>query len=241
MTTAAPDQAKARRGSRTGTTTPTPATPSTTAATDPRRDGPPRLRRRPAIAAIGVALIAFGALGAAVLATAARSTIEVVAVASTVARGEQITAADLVPVAITPGQGLATVPAADLDALVGRWAQYDLPAGALVTPESVTEVPVPGPGQALVGLALSSGQLPSVELRSGDTVIVVGTPRQQDDPAELPPLATTTATVVSMTAADTAGGGTIMNVAVPVSSAEELAARAATGRIAVILAGPGRG
>ncbi len=70
---------------------------------------------------------------------------------------------------------LRTVPGAGLDSLVGQRASLDVAAGSLITAESVTAENIPSEGHSLVGVAVSTGMLPGVELVSGDEVQVVTT------------------------------------------------------------------
>ena len=57
--------------------------------------------------------------------------------------------------------------------VVGRVARSDLPAGALLTRDAVSDGPAVEAGQGVVGLALEPGQVPSSRLRPGDLVNVV--------------------------------------------------------------------
>jgi hypothetical protein len=92
---------------------------------------------------------------------------------------------------------------------------------------------MPAAGQSLVGVALQPAQLPTEPLRAGDRVRVVDTPTSQADPPAATP-DTIPAVVVSTEALDD-GRQTIVNVTVPSAQAADLAARVATGRIALIL------
>src|ERR1035437_7569192 len=209
--------------------------PPPTPQTGDRIPSPPKPRRRPILIALCILFVTVGALLAAWLTTVVGHTQPVVAVRVTVARGETITQNDLVVVSISPDPTLKTVPGAELASRVGQHAAFDMPAGGLVTSNSVTNTSIPAAGQSLVGVSLTPAQLPAQPLRSGDNVRVVTTPRQQDDPpSSVPP--SVPATVVSTLSAGT-NGQVVVDVTVPEADAATLAATAATGRVALVLDG----
>lgn len=216
----------------TTTTSTTPAAGPT--APDPAsRAAQPRLRRRPAMAAAGVALVGLGGMTAAFLATSMDSSAPILVVARDVSRGEVLTEADLAVARLSGLAAGAALPGGQLATAVGQTAVTDLPAGMPVPPTSLAADPIPGPGQSVVGIKLAPGQLPTVALRPGDRVRVVGTPRAQDDaPTAAPPAA---AAVVASTGVDETSGDTVVNVVVPAAQAPTVAALAATGRVALIL------
>lgn len=202
-------------------------------------DLPPlKTRRRPLLVVLAVVLVALGSLLAAFLMTLNQTTISVVAAKQPLTRGDVITADVLDVVEVPPNSMLRTIPAADLQQLVGKRAATDIQNGGIVTPDAVTEQPYPGDGRAVVGMALKPGQLPTVRsLQGGDKVLVVYTPRSGDDivddgaPARQVP-----AEVVGIRAiADTSD--VIVDVSVATNQAPALADIVATQRIAVILQG----
>lgn len=194
---------------------------------------PPKLRRRPALIAVGVALIALGAAAAAWLTTTVGHTQGVLAVRTSLDRGSVITAGDLVTANINPDPALSPVRATDRDLVVGKRTAVDLAAGSLLTAAALTESTVPAAGTSLVGVSLTPAQLPAQPLRPGDSVRLVDTPRSQDDPpSDLP--ASTTATVVQAHPGID-NGIVIVDVTVDQREAVALAARAATGRLALVL------
>jgi SAF domain len=193
---------------------------------------PQRLRRRPAVIAAGIALVALGGLTAAWLAAAVSDTTSVLAVRTPVERGAVISDDDLVVASVNPDPNLHTIPADHLSAVVGQRAAVALAAGSLVTPDSVTAQVAPGPGQSLVGITVTPAQMPAEPLRAGDRVRIVDTPRPQDDPPAAAPPALAAVVVSTMFQDDS--GNTVVNVTVPQTAAAQLAARAATGRIAIV-------
>ena len=99
-----------------------------------------------------------------------------------------------------------------------------------MTPDQVGTVVVPGQGETLVGVPISPGLMPTEGLQAGDRVRLVQTPGQSGEVAGVP--VTIPATVVSVTPGDTQ---TVVNVVVSTDRAAELAARAGTGRVALVV------
>lgn len=190
----------------------------------------PKLRKRPLVAAWGFGLVALGALLGVWAWTVASSTIDVVATRTLVARGELIEPQDLVVVRVNPDPALQVVPGGQFDSLVGRRAATDIVAGALVSPAQVADAVVPPSGMSLVGVPLEAGQLPAEQLRGGDNVRIVQTPGAQADVAGDP--VTVPAEVVRVAVVD---GKTVVDLLVPSTRAAELAARANTGRVVLVL------
>ncbi len=195
---------------------------------------PPRLRRRPALVAASVAAVCVGAL-LAVWAYSSLSTAQsVLAVRTTVHRGELITRDELVAVQVGVDPALRPVSTGQLGQVVGRRAALDLPAGALLTGEAVTDAVVPAAGLSVVGVALTAAQMPSTLLTAGDQVRIVTTPGQQGDVgAGVTPEAVSVTVVSVQPAGDSATA--VVNVSVPSGSAARLAAQVATGRVALVL------
>lgn len=127
---------------------------------------PPRLRRRPALVAASVAAVCVGAL-LAVWAYSSLSTAQsVLAVRTTVHRGEVISRDVLVTVQVGVDPALSPVSSGQLGQVVGRRAALDLPAGALLTGEAVTDAVVPAAGLSVVGVALT-GRADAVDAVDG--------------------------------------------------------------------------
>ncbi|WP_203231365.1 SAF domain-containing protein [Nocardioides caldifontis] len=194
---------------------------------------PPKLRRRPALMAAAIAAICLGALLAAWAWTSTTNTQEVLAARNTIPRGSVITADDIERVRINADPALEPLAASEYDAVVGRRAALDIAAGGLLTAEATTLVVLPPEGQSIVGIALTPAQLPGLPLQSGDIVRVIVTPGLDGEAPSGNP-AFTSAEVVG-TRPDEATGTTVVDVLVPYSDATVLAARAATGRVALVL------
>lgn len=204
------------------------STPVTTALTPP-----PRLRRRPSLIVASVLLVILGALASAWAYTSLGNAQEVVAVRTDVARGQLITAESLQVVRIGVDPALQTVPASQASALVGKRAAVDLKAGQLLVPGAVTSEVVPRQGRSAVGLSLTAAQMPSEPLVVGDKVRIVSTPGAQGDVGTTAPIVFSGEVItVTERASD---GTTAITVEVDADKAPELAARSASGKVALVL------
>ncbi|MFD8952809.1 SAF domain-containing protein [Streptomyces xanthophaeus] len=213
-------------------------------------DGPaaaPRVvrqrRRRPGLIALSVALIAAGGLSGALLFTASGQRSSVLVVARDVPVGNAITAEDLAPASLALDPAVKAVPAAKKGGIVGQRAAADLKAGSLLSPGQVTSVSLVKAGEQLVGVALKPSQLPASRLSPGQKVLIVSTPdpAQAGAPAGKPGEVaaapkTLAATVVAVGVAAPATGVVVVDVAVPAADGPVLAARVATGAVALIVA-----
>gem|GEM_PF-2440771 len=116
------------------------------------------------------------ALGAYMLVERSGERVAVIGTAKDISWGEVITQADLVQVLVAQDPALRTVPWSSAGSIVGQRAALDLPAGALLTGSSVqASTSIPPAGQALVGVRVSVGQVPSTALSPGDQVVIVRT------------------------------------------------------------------
>lgn len=193
-----------------------------------------KLRRRPLMIVVSIALVVLGGVAGLVVWLVSTTATEVVAVRSSVDRGELIAAEDLMVVRISVDPSLQVVPGARLGDLVGKRAAADLSAGSLVGPAEVTDEAIPPTGRSIVGLALTMGQLPAEPLRPGDLVRVVLTPTAAVGETQATPVVVDAVVhSVSPLAAD--GQTVVVDVEVPSARAPEVAARAGTGRASVVL------
>jgi hypothetical protein len=181
----------------------------------------------------GVTAICLGALLGAWAWTSTTHTTEVLAARTTIHRGDVITANDVEQVRISGGPVLHPLPATAYDQVIGKRAALDVAAGGLLTAASTADQALPPSGQSVVGISLTAAQLPAVSLRGGDQVRIITTPGQNGDaPAGTPQF--TPAQVVD-TRVEEASGNTVVDVEVPYADAGVLAARAATGNVALVL------
>ena len=193
----------------------------------------PKLRRRPALLAASIVAVSAGALLAAFAWTATSTTQSVLAVRSAVERGAVIAQDDVMTVQVSADPALAPVPASHASTVVGRRAATDLAAGTLLTREQVSDTVLPAAGMSIVGVGLPSAQMPGEPLLVGDRVRVVATPGPAGEVTAGEPV-TIAATVVGVRVNDE-NGQSVVSVQVPQGDAAELAARAATGNVALVL------
>lgn len=187
-----------------------------------------RARRSPRLIVLGILAVALGGLGAASLYAAATSSESAVVMAKDVARGQEITQADLAVISVPAGLPMDTTSGSDMASLVGRTALTDLPAGAFPASRLLGTPPVPE-GHAVVGVNLTPGRIPRTSLPVGTRVQLVsladGKPESFD------------AVVAAAPTHLDDGTGHVLDVAVPVASAPRVAVLAATENLALIAVG----
>jgi len=194
---------------------------------------PPKLRRRPVLIAASVAAICLGALASMWAYQSTSDAHSVLAVRQTIERGDVITAEDLMTVNISVDPALKPLSADQANSVVGKHAALDMSAGGVVTQDQITEQALPAKGSSVVGIALTPGMLPVNQIRVGDKVRVVVTPGQQGEMPTTQP--DSIQAVVVGVAKDETTGNAIVNVQVPTNDGPMLAARAATGKVAIVL------
>lgn len=202
-------------------------------------------RRRPALIVLAVALIALGGLTDAVVLANRADRVTVLATARRIEVGHQITDADVREVDVVPDARLRPVPAADRSTVVGGFAAVGLPAGTLVVEGAVSAQRVPGPGQALVGVAVGADRMPARDLAPGDLVLVVPT-NDTDNPntasagsGSSPRGVSVRARVVEVSEPDASTGKVTVDLAVDEDAAVGLASAGAAGGLALVLLGEG--
>ncbi|MBX9243811.1 hypothetical protein ICW40_03195 [Actinotalea ferrariae] len=164
---------------------------------------------------------------------AASGRTDVLVMARDVPYGQALVAGDLTLTAVAVDTLVGTVPADQLDAVLGQVAATDLPAGALLSPAQITADAPPGDGEVLVPLPVTSERLPAGGLRAGDRLLVVDAPSAGSDPLPVAPR-TFEATVVRIGEPDM-NGLRVLDVAADQGDGPDLATRAASGRFALVL------
>jgi len=193
---------------------------------------PPKLRRRPALLAAALVAICLGALVAAWAWSATTNTQEVLVARHAIERGSVIEADDLARVRVSADPALKPVPSSQFDQVVGQRAAYDVAAGGMLTPDSFTGAVVPSDNNSIVGVALTPAQAPGLDLATGDHVRVIVTPPQGEQlPTGVPQ--SNEATVAGVHVSE--DGQLIVDLLVPHTDAAVLAARAASGNVALVL------
>ena len=192
-----------------------------------------RGRRRPWLAAFGIALSVLGALAGFWMVNAAGDRVPVLALASDVEFGATIGDRDLRVVDVAVDAGLDTVSADRLDSVVGLTAATSLTAGALLSDGALTAVAPPPQGDLLLGVAVPAGRMPTSQLLPGDSVLVVETPANESEPLTTPPR-TFRVSLVRVAEPDL-NGVTVLDVTLDAGDGPSLAALSATGRVAVVV------
>lgn len=221
-------------------------TTTSTAAPAPASEGhkpaarlprPPRSRMRPAMIGLGIALIILGGLATAWQVNALTTTTSVLTVTSDINRGDTVDPSDLGSIQVSGGQDVDAFVVEQQDEVVGQTALVDLPAGTLLTSANLgNELAVPD-GSSLVGVSLTQAQLPSWDLSSGDAVRVIETPVSQGDPPQETPESFEATVFTTSHNEETAVW--VVDLIVPSDQAADIAARAASGRVAIVLDRPG--
>lgn len=144
---------------------------------------PPQVRgrRSPKWIALGVIAICLGGLGAFFLYNELSQAQTVVAVANTVYRGSVVTSSDLTSVTVGKTPGVTTVPADQLESLIGQRAVADLMAGSLLPAGAVAASTVPAADHAVVGLKLVAGRAPVGYLQPSSLIRLVAIPPEGAD------------------------------------------------------------
>ena len=150
--------------------------------------GPPAVPpgRKVKVPEIAVALfiVIAVAAGAALWASTGQSKRPVIALRNPVHRGDVISIDDLMRVELASDDRLATIPDGQSSSIVGKAAAMDMATGTVLTNEMFSATGALSSGQAVVGLVLEQGEIPTVTMGAGDTVDVVLTSKDgSDDPA----------------------------------------------------------
>ncbi|TWP46055.1 hypothetical protein FKR81_37435 [Lentzea tibetensis] len=114
----------------------------------------------------------------------------VLALARPVTVGHLLSAQDLRQVNVAVDPDVSVVDAGQAASVVGKTMSVSLPAGALLTPDSVGTPAVPVAGQSIASLALKAGQFPA-EVVPGARVSVVFVPGGANGSATSPPASET--------------------------------------------------
>jgi hypothetical protein len=173
-----------------------------TAATEPRSTSLPRAARldldgpgsspgtsrsRLPELALGALVLVVSALASLWLFTSGSERTEVLALANAVERGEPLELEDLVTVEIASDDAIVVLRPDQAATMTGRVALVDLAAGELVTPSQFTSAGATLQlGEAVVGLDVPAGQVPSTRLAPGSVVSVILTPDASADLADDP-------------------------------------------------------
>jgi hypothetical protein len=204
-----------------------------------RAGAAPRQRNVPWMV-LGVILVVGGALLFAALAASLSGRQSVLAMARSVPAGQVVTEADLAEVRMASDGGLRAIAAADRHTVVGQTAALDLIEGTLVTRDHLGAGSGPGPGKAVIGVALEPGQVPSSELAPGDRVQVLDTGTAPVAGQRSQPRVLAGARVSEVEWVDTgaSSGEAVVSLVVEEVEAPAIAAAAADDRVILVLVSP---
>jgi hypothetical protein len=195
--------------------------------------GMPRVPRRYGQWAAAVLLVLVSVLAAGWLWQQKSERVEVLAVTRAVPAGSVLERGDLNVVEVAGVD--AAVEAGEASTVIGSTAAVALVPGQVLSREMLTKVPVPGPGERVVGVELNGSRAP-VGLEPGDRVRVLAVPPTGDasTPAELssPTVLAQAATVESVDRVE--GGGMRFALLVPRAAADQVAAFGAAGRVSLV-------
>jgi SAF domain len=221
--TAAPSTRPQMR--RTGSSAQSPVTPQ-----------PPRLpgRRNPKWIALGIVALCLGGLLSYVIYARIASETAVVAAAQTVYRGETIDQSDLATITLRGGSMPHTIPAAQLNDLVGKQAAFDLVEGSVISSTAVTDSAIPAEGRAIIGLKLTPGRAPGNLMLPATRVRLIAMPAAADSTTtdKLAGTVFVGSVIDQSQAAD--GMSILVNVEVDAGAAPTIAVLAAQDRVAVV-------
>jgi len=127
--------------------------------------------RRPALAALAVLLVVGGALASALLVLRSGDRTPVLVLTRDIPVGSRLTTGDLTSRDVA-ADGVATVPAADRDRVVGLVAGTGLVSGSLLSPRELVATTVPGPGRVTIAVPVGRGLVPA-QLDAGEHVRVL--------------------------------------------------------------------
>ena len=208
---------------------------STVAPAPPSATTAPRVRMRRSVRwlVVGLLLMALGGLGTWALVSQASGSRPVLKLVRTVYRGQAVGAGDFAVAQVGHTGDVSLVSADRLNSLVGQVAQTDIPAGSILVAGSLGAVDLPA-GVARVGVKVESGRLPGTTLKPGTRVLAVALPAGQSGGGTPAPLPASVDAEISAPPSSTADGQSVVTLAVPADSAEQVARLAAAKQLVIV-------
>jgi len=191
-------------------------------------------RRNPKWIALGIVALCLGGLLSYMIYARVATESTVVAAAHTVYRGETIEQTDLATITVREGSLPHTIPASQLQDLVGQRAAFDLVEGSAIVSTAVTAAAVPAEGRAIVGLKLAPGRAPGNLLLPASRIRLIAMPAAADSSTsdKLTGSIFVGSVIDQTPAAD--GTSILVSVDVDAAAAPTIAMLAAQDRIAVV-------
>ncbi|GAA1874182.1 SAF domain-containing protein [Myceligenerans crystallogenes] len=137
---------------------------------------PPKLRRRPWVAAAAVIALFVGAVGGLMTWLALSPSQEVVIAARDLDKYHVLDDGDLRTVSVALDPAVAAIPGRDAASLIGRRLTDGVSAGSVLAPAGVSDSGFPAPGLSVVRVTLTSQLAQGLTLAPGDQVRVVVSP-----------------------------------------------------------------
>lgn len=134
-----------------------------------------RTRRIDLRVVVGLLLFILGILATSGLVRQAKERTPVLVATRQLEAGETLGSGDLRVAELGLESGVATVPANELDAVVGRVLTAPLEAGQVLAPDAATSGPSLADGQVAVSVAVAPSHAAGGSLRAGDRVMLLGT------------------------------------------------------------------
>lgn len=122
--------------------------------------------------ALGVSLVLGGAVGVVAWQRSSTEPVTVVVAERDLQRGHTVTSADLTTATLVGARGVLTMSPAEADELIGATLMVEVAAGTAMYAGMVEYRTAPGPGEALVSVALRPGETP-IDLAQQDVVRLV--------------------------------------------------------------------
>jgi SAF domain len=193
-------------------------------------------RRSPARLVAGLIVVAAAVLAFVTLDLRADHKRQVLAVTTSVAAGQPLSAADVVAVAVDAEAGIPLVPASELASVVGRTAAVPLVRGQLLAPRLLGPAAFPPAGQAVIAVDVKPGQAPA-GLQPGSAVLVLTAPAADASGASASAgAATVSATVIAVDEAADGSGDLVVSLLMSRSDAVALGGTA-TSSVSLVLVG----
>jgi len=182
-----------------------------------------RAHRRPLLAVGSVALVAASTALFTSLYIGASHQTPVLSVSRNVPQGAELGPRDLSVVSVSVAGGITPIPAARVGGVLGRRVAVPLLAGTLLTRAELLTASAPLPGDAVVGVGVSPGQLPAAGVLPGQSVDVVltappGSPDSSIGSTNSSSVGATSAGSGAVSGSLLASSATVTDVTVPSSS-----------------------
>lgn len=193
---------------------------------------PTKLPQRRKLAPVLILLLALAGGLFFYLGFQGQGNVQVFTVTGDIQRGHVMSQQDLATITVAKDSVGDKYLDSDAAAVLGKTALVDLPKGSLVLKSNIGDKLPVADGTSIVGVSVSSAQLPSRPLKAGDHVRIIKTPTQgQTQEKTVAPISA----IVDRTKFDNVKGITSVDVIVPSNIAPTISAWSASGNAGIIL------